>query len=113
MFRQTNQQIDGEMTIRRLTAADAGALERLAQRDSSAVPAGTVYGAVTAEGSILAAISLESRDLVADPFAHTAHAASLLRVWAREVGGAARARWARGGLAIVPAEQPAPVASPC
>jgi hypothetical protein len=112
MFRQTDGQIDGEITIRRLRAADGGALERLAERDSAAVPEGTVYGAVDAEGSILAAVSLESRALVADPFVHSAHAAALLRVWVGQLDGAPRARWTRGGLAVA---QPAaaPTASPC
>jgi hypothetical protein len=111
MFRHTTHQIDGGLTIRRLATDDDAALERLAQRDSAAVPAGTIYAAVTADGSILAAISLESGTLVADPFVHTSHAAALLRVWAREVGGATKARWARGGLALVPA-QPAARTAP-
>jgi hypothetical protein len=114
MIRQTTHQIDGNLTIRRLGADDAGALERLAQRDSAAVPKGTVYVAVAADGSLLAAISLESRTLVADPFAPTAHAASLLRTWALELGAAPRPRWIRGGLAngtSAPAATTAPVAA--
>jgi hypothetical protein len=114
MFRQTDPQIDGDLTIRRLGPADSGALERLAQRDSTQVPEGTVYAAVATDGSLLAAISLESRALVADPFAHTAHAASLLRVWARELGATPRPRWIRGGLAIATAETaPVPTTTPC
>jgi hypothetical protein len=100
MFRHTNQELDGDLTIRRLGADDAGALERLAQRDSAHVPAGTVSAAVSAEGSILAAISLESGALVADPFLPTSHQAKLLRVWARELGDASRPRWLRGGMAV-------------
>lgn len=110
MFRQTTLPIDDDITIRRLAAEDAGALRRLAERDSSPVPQGTVYGAVSAEGSILAAISLESRALVADPFLHSAHASALLRVWAHEVQGASRPTWTRGGLAVA---APAPVSTPC
>jgi hypothetical protein len=87
---QANQLIDGDITIRRLAADDAAALRRVAERDSSVAPEGSVYGAVAADGSILAAISLETRALVADPFVHSAHASALLRVWARELEGASR-----------------------
>jgi hypothetical protein len=108
MIEQTSNGIDGEMTFRRLSADDATGLERLAGRDSAEVPRGTVYGAIAADGSVLAAISLESRALVADPFLPTAHAASLLRVWARELGGARR-RGRVGDLGIAPA---GPAAAP-
>ena len=107
---QANQLIGDDITIRRLAADDAAALTRVAERDSSVVPEGSVYGAVAADGSILAAISLETRALVADPFVHSAHAAALLRVWARELEGASRPTWIRGGLAVA---APAPTPTPC
>lgn len=112
MFRTATLQDESALTIRRLDGPDAAALERLAQRDSAETPAGTVYAAVGADGSLLAAISLETGELVADPFAHTASAANLLRVWTRELGDAPRAR-AGEGFAVAPrATAPASV-SPC
>jgi hypothetical protein len=77
---------NGDLTIRRLGATDAAKLDRLAQRDSAEVPGGTVYAAVAADGSLLAALSLETGALVADPFRPTAQAASLLRVWVDGIG---------------------------
>jgi hypothetical protein len=91
---------DGTLTIRRLGPADADALERLAQRDSARVPGGTVYAAVAGDGSILAAISLESRALVADPFRSTAHAAEVLRILARRLRDGAGVTSARSDIAI-------------
>jgi hypothetical protein len=85
MFRTAALQDQSALTIRRLDGGDAAALERLAQRDSAETPAGTVYAAVAPDGSMLAAISLETGRLVADPFVPTSGAAKLLRVWAREI----------------------------
>jgi hypothetical protein len=116
MFRTAALQDQTALTIRRLDGGDAAALERLAQRDSAETPAGTVYAAAAPDGSLLAAISLETGRLVADPFVPTSGAAKLLRVWAREVGGRARPERARAGLwpaARRAAPAPAPTGSPC
>lgn len=68
------------ITIRVLDEADAGALRRLAERDSSSVPRSAALGAVRG-GRLIAAIELEGRgNVVADPFQRTADAVALLRV---------------------------------
>jgi hypothetical protein len=113
MFK-TLSEVPTDLTIRRLGPADGGALAWLAQRDSAAIPEGTVYGALAPGGSLLAAISLESRALVADPFHHTAHAAKLLGVWARQLGAGTRHRWTRGGMAVsTPATAVQPSSAGC
>lgn len=100
---------DCDLTIRRLHPADAQALRRLAERDSSRVPAGTILGAVVPGGALLAAISIESGKLVADPFARSEHAAGLLRMRRRQMRGEAR-RVRRSGnrraVAALPASPP-------
>lgn len=58
--------------IRLATAADAGALERLAQLDTATVPDGPVLLAETA-GLAVAALELRTGRAVADPFRPTAH----------------------------------------
>lgn len=102
-----------DLIIRRLGPDDVEALERLAQRDSATVPVGTVYAAVAPGGSFLAAISLESRALIADPFRPTAQAAKLLRVWARQLRGESRRGARRARALIAPsAAAPAPATVP-
>ena len=103
MFRTAAPHDQSALTIRRLGGADAADLERLAQRDSAESPAGTVYGAVGPDGSLLAAISLETGRLVADPFRHTAGAANLLRVWAGQLDGSSKPGRARRPMALAPA----------
>ena len=76
-----------DITIRQLTPAEADALVTLAERDSAQVPAGAALGAFDPDGAMLAAISLETDELVADPFEHTAHVAALLRVRAEQLRG--------------------------
>ena len=78
-----------DLTIRRLEDSDHDALARLAARDSSDVPAGPVIAAIAPGGAMLAAISVESHELVADPFLPTEPAAALLRVRARQLNGEA------------------------
>ena len=76
-----------DLTIRRLTDTDAEALDRLAQRDSSAIPSGSLLAAIAPGGALLAAISIETRQVVADPFLPSEHAVGLLQVRARQIGG--------------------------
>jgi hypothetical protein len=92
-----------EITIRLLGAGESEALARLAELDSSRAPSGSVLAAVTSDGALLAAISLEDRELVADPFLPSEHAADLLRVRARQVRGEERKhRRARAALPSSP-----------
>ena len=74
-----------DLTIRRLASEDRGALERLSQRDSSATPEGPVLAAVAPGGTLVAAISLQSHEVVADPFLPSEHAVGTLRMRARQL----------------------------
>jgi hypothetical protein len=76
-----------QITIRRLHDGDRESLAELAGRDSSNVPTGTVIAAVAPGGAMLAATSVETRELVADPFLPSEHAVALLRVRARQLVG--------------------------
>jgi hypothetical protein len=71
--------VDPEVTIRLLSAADDDALRTLAERDSARPPRGSVIG-VEKDGRLLAAISTSSGQVVADPFYRTEELVSLLRV---------------------------------
>lgn len=65
------------LTIRLAAADDGDALKRLAERDSSVVPAAPVLIAAAGE-TLVAATSLADGRLIADPFRHSAGAARLL-----------------------------------
>jgi hypothetical protein len=67
-----------ELTLRSCGDADHPALQRLAERDSAVVPAGSLLAAESG-GRLLAAISLETGGVIADPFQRTADAVELLR----------------------------------
>jgi hypothetical protein len=74
-----------EVTVRRLDPlADHAALVRLAERDSADVPRGELVGAEV-HGSLVAAISLGNRRVIADPFEPTANVRSLLEVRAAQL----------------------------
>jgi hypothetical protein len=79
---------DAPLTIRHATAADFPALERLAAIDSRRIPTGELFVA-EAEGRLLAATSLDTGAIVADPFEHTASIVELLRAHAGSVRPAA------------------------
>jgi hypothetical protein len=67
------------LTIRRLDrVADRGAIDRVAGRDSAAVPAGELLGAEL-DGALVAAMSIDDGRVVADPFTPSAEAVVLLR----------------------------------
>jgi hypothetical protein len=72
---------DAPLTIRHATAADFPALERLAALDSRRIPTGELFVA-EAEGRLLAATSIDTGAVVADPFEHTASIVGLLRAHA-------------------------------
>ena len=60
-----------ELTLRTCGEADAPGLRRLAERDSASVPAWPLLAA-DAGGELIAAISLGSGRVIADPFRPTA-----------------------------------------
>ena len=67
----------GDISIRRLTDDDAEALDRVAGRDSAPRPIGELLGAEI-DGRLIAAISVNTGETVADPFTPTDVARSLL-----------------------------------
>ena len=71
---------DSQITIRRLdlNPTDRQALERLAALDSRPPIAGPVLGAEV-DGELLAAISVDGAQLVANPFRRTSELSALLR----------------------------------
>ena len=75
------------ITIRPVEQDDVSAVELLAELDTSAVPAGPLLLAEV-EGSIEAALDLESGDAIANPFASSAEALSLLRLRAEQLRAA-------------------------
>jgi hypothetical protein len=73
-----------EILIRFARPEDQGALERLAGRDSKPVPDGELLVAETS-GEIRAALPLDGRRPVADPFHPTAELVRLLEVRRRQL----------------------------
>jgi hypothetical protein len=71
--------------MRRATAADADRIRVLARLDNTRVPEGPFLVADVA-GEIVAALSLGSGVVVADPFRFTADAVAMLRLRAAQVG---------------------------
>jgi hypothetical protein len=76
------------VTIRHARADDMKALERLAALDSRRVPSGELFVAEV-DGRLLAAASIDTGAVIADPFEHTAAIVELLQVQARAVRPAA------------------------
>jgi hypothetical protein len=70
---------DQPLTIRLASPEDTVALRRLAQLDCAAPLGGRVLLAEL-DGQSVAAVSLESGSMIADPFRHSADAARLLKV---------------------------------
>ena len=79
------------ITIRRATAADRPALERLAALDSAPVPAGELLIGETA-GTPAVAVAITDGTAVADPFLPTADLVAVLRLRAATLRGSAGAR---------------------
>ena len=75
------QTINNSLTIRRfdLTEADRGALAKLVARDSAAPMEAPVIG-IEVEGRLLAAASLSSGAVVADPFSRTEDLRAMLEL---------------------------------
>jgi hypothetical protein len=81
--------------IRPFTDSDAQAVREVAQRDSSVVPPGVLLVAEV-EGQVRAALSLDTGEVVADPFAPSAAPVDLLRARARQLNGGRRPPRRRG-----------------
>jgi hypothetical protein len=76
------------LTIRHAAADDMKSLERLAALDSRRVPSGELFVAEV-DGRLLAATSIDTGAVIADPFEHTAQIVELLQMQARAVRPAA------------------------
>jgi hypothetical protein len=72
------------ISIRRLGGDDLDAVERLAQLDSSRPPEGRLLGAEVEE-RLLAVISLDTGESVADPFSRTVELRALLELRAAQL----------------------------
>jgi len=77
--------------IRFANTHDAAALDRLAQLDSSVVPAAPQLIAEE-DGQIVAALSARDGAAIADPFTYSADSLELLRRRARQLGTTPRVR---------------------
>ena len=75
------------ITIRPLHDGDAEAVERLAELDERPVPRGPLLLAEV-EGTIEAAIGVEGRETIANPFSESGAAVSLLHVRAAQLRAA-------------------------
>ena len=96
MFNHTNQtriqhsqngngHVDASgVTIRELAGGDEGSLRELSERDTARMLRGEIVGAER-DGRLMAAISLASGEIVADPFHPTADLVALLRVRAGQI----------------------------
>jgi hypothetical protein len=76
------------LTIRHAAADDMKSLELLAALDSRRVPSGELFVAEV-DGRLLAATSIDTGAVIADPFEHTAQIVELLQIQARAVRPAA------------------------
>jgi hypothetical protein len=68
-----------DLTLRGATAADDAGLARLAALDSSRVPAGELLVAEL-DGTLVAAMSIDTGAVIGDPFEHTAAIVESLRI---------------------------------
>ena len=93
------------VSLRPARPPDAAALRRLAGRDSAAVPEGRLLVA-DAGDELVAALSLDTGAVVADPFAPTAHLVAALRAHAAALPSEPSTRWK-------PAPSPDPQAATC
>ena len=73
-----------EITIRPLREEDVDAVERLAELDARPVPPGPLLLAEV-EGTVEAAVALEGDEAIANPFAPSGEAVSLLRLRADQL----------------------------
>ncbi|MGH2979784.1 MAG: hypothetical protein ACRDLQ_09140 [Solirubrobacterales bacterium] len=85
------------ISIRPFADSDAQAVREVAQRDSSIVPAGVLLVAEL-DGEVRAALSLDTGEVVADPFAPSTALVDLLRTRALQLTGHRPPRRRRRGL---------------
>ena len=71
------------LTLRHAIAADEAALTRLAALDSSRLPSGELLVAEL-DGTLVAALSIDTGAVIADPFEHTAAIVASLLAHARK-----------------------------
>lgn len=110
----TDTATSSQITIRRMDFSDADrrTLARLAQLDSRPQPHGAVLGAEV-EGRLVAAISVDNGDVVADPFSATGELRTLLELRvaqlrrrpAKRIRGIRNRRTARPAIGGSPAGQ--------
>ena len=93
------------ISIRPFADSDMQAVRLVAQRDSSVVPAGMLLVAEV-DGRVRAALSLDTGEAVADPFAPSAALVDLLRTRARQLNGKPVRPRRRGLFARDPACEP-------
>jgi len=90
----TTDSTGSSITIRGAVAEDVEALDRLAQRDTRAIPDGELLIALVGT-EVRAAISLVSGETVADPFHPTEELLDMLTLRASEVRGGRKTRGRR------------------
>jgi len=81
-----DMKLNPELTIRRIDLGDrdVDAAAKLAELDSSRELEGPVLG-IEVEGRLLAAISIETGDVIADPFSRTSELRALLKLRAEQL----------------------------
>jgi hypothetical protein len=72
-----NGSLNGQLTVRRLGEADLAQVLRLAELDSAPAPPAPLVG-VESDGNLLAAASIRTGEVIADPFRRTAELRELL-----------------------------------
>ena len=70
---------DSTLTLRQLDPGDAAAVDRLSALEGRRAPEAPLLGAEV-EGRLLAAVSIATGEVVADPFSRTAEVRSLLEL---------------------------------
>jgi hypothetical protein len=83
-----NRKLTGAITLRRGAAEDAFAIRRLATLDSAPAPTGETLVAEH-DGALVAAVTIDGRTAIADPFRPTASVVALLRAWSAQLRVAA------------------------
>ena len=96
------QELPDPVLVRRATAADAGRIAELARLDSRKLPQGPFLVAEL-NGEAVAAMSLMSGTIVADPFRRTGDAADMLRLRSMQIVEQARRIQARENRAALAA----------
>ena len=102
-----------DVSIRLAQAADMPSLRRVAERDSRPLPIGDMLVA-EAQGDVQAALSLQTGEVVADPFRPTAGMVELLRIRARQFDRGSQGTkmpWTAKRV-LSPALEPTPSAPP-